>query len=309
MAQLPVPDYPRSSAHFCLAFPTRPVRRCEGRCGAIERRKVSALAPALACFGGRRATSRVRSREQSYERAPPARVPATRTWARRFRPGPGSDCPWRTCTADTSCHSATFPSPSLRSRRPGGTPRRRNETRRHSWRSLEAPRWPAESARARRPPAATRRRSRATSASPRSPGVRSDPHPRLGARRHVGVVRAGARAVIPVPRRRLLDVHGGWLDRYRRRRVPVGPVRPEWIPVWAPVERWPDPDEATAVEPVVTLESMPLEAAMPLEATVAADAPVRPAEAVPTATAVAPVRVGRRAAEKEQCCDQCRQPN
>jgi hypothetical protein len=75
------------------------------------------------------------------------------------------------------------------------------------------------------------------------------------------------------------------------------------------------------VEPVVTLESMPLEAAVPpeaavsleavmaLEAVMTADATVRPAEGVPTATAVASVRVHGRAADEERCCDQCAQPN
>jgi len=60
---------------------------------------------------------------------------------------------------------------------------------------------------------------------------------------------------------------------------------------------------------VVTLESMPLEAVMPPEAVMAADATVRPAEAVPTATAVAPARVRGRAADEEQRCDQCGHPN
>ena len=71
------------------------------------------------------------------------------------------------------------------------------------------------------------------------------------------------------------------------------------------------------MEPVVTLESMPLEAVMPPEAAMAAEATVRPTEAVPTATpvpttaptATAPVRVRGHAADEEQCCDQCGQPN
>ena len=71
------------------------------------------------------------------------------------------------------------------------------------------------------------------------------------------------------------------------------------------------------MEPVVTLESMPLEAVMPPEAAMAAEATVRPTEGVPTATAVpttaptatAPVRVRGHAADEEQCCDQRGQPN
>lgn len=71
------------------------------------------------------------------------------------------------------------------------------------------------------------------------------------------------------------------------------------------------------MEPVVTLESMPLEAVMPPEAAMAAEATVRPTEGVPAATAVpttaptatAPVRVRGHAADEEQCCDQCGQPN
>ena len=77
------------------------------------------------------------------------------------------------------------------------------------------------------------------------------------------------------------------------------------------------------MEPVVTLESMPLEAVMRPEAAMAAEATVRPTEAVPTATpvptatavpttaptATAPVRVRGHAADEEQCCDQCGQPN
>jgi hypothetical protein len=67
---------------------------------------------------------------------------------------------------------------------------------------------------------------------------------------------------------------------------------------------------------------MPLEAVMPAEPVMAAEATVWPAEGVPTPTAVAPaavapatavapapVRVHGRAADNEQCCDQCGQPN